>query len=68
MNRLAHELAVYGVGGMFSSKKSNPIYKGIPLYKNTSSNNADNLMYTLEFQMQRHYQSNLSPMAILSEI
>ena len=31
-------------------------------------NNADNLMYTLEFQTQRYYPINLSFVSILFEI
>lgn len=61
-------VSLHPIGGMFPSKKSNPIYKGIPLYKNTSSNNADNLMYTLEFQAKHYYPTNLSSLAISPKI
>lgn len=55
-------------GGMFSSKNMHPIYKVYPYIKIRPLNIADNLMYTLEFQTQRHYPINLSTVAVTSEI
>lgn len=54
-------------GEYVSIKKQNPIYKIYP-YINTPYNIAYHLMYTLEFQTQRHYSTNLSLVAVLSEI
>ena len=61
-------VSIYPIGGVcFNQKNKIPYIRYTPIYK-YAHYIANNLMYIFKFQTQRHYPTNLSTVAIPSEI